>query len=180
MAICHWGNAIWTVTRKARLRASKGDCLWASLHSRLASGFSDCAKFKDRVRKSNSKNALLIICIHSCPLMAFETWTRAQNKDSEIVMKVSMAKMKFSCSFLRGRTLPGKVKLTRAEIAGANASQDFSRMMINPGVTNSTSQVSWNFQPVTASYIASLPHMAEVHNLPCTHQRLTVNIDERK
>ena len=46
------------------------------------------------------------------------------------------------CSFLKGRKFPGKVKLTRADIAGANVSQDFSRINVSTSDATNSSQVS--------------------------------------
>jgi len=48
---------------------------------------------------------------------------------------------KLWCSFLQGRRFPGKVKLTRAEVAGANVSQDFSRITVSTNDVTSSSQV---------------------------------------
>lgn len=45
------------------------------------------------------------------------------------------------CRFLKGRRFPGKVKLTRADVAEANVSQDFSRMAVTSQDAQSSGQV---------------------------------------
>ena len=53
------------------------------------------------------------------------------------------------CRFLKGRRFPGKVKLTRAEVAEANVSQDFTRIAVSAQETSASTSGQVTLLPAT-------------------------------